>query len=104
VVAEEEDGVGGLDPLDHAEVLVEALDQVGPGVDLLHQDVRHGPVAVVDDDLGGAAGEGALDRGVDISGHHPPHELVVGLAVEHFVSRRHSRDAFGVGGDEDAHQ
>ena len=46
-------------------------------IEVLEQQVAHGPVRVVDEDLGGAGVEGTEDRRVGVAGHeHPPPRIV----------------------------
>ena len=61
VVADERDGVdvAVLDALDHGEGLVLAGEHLGAVVELLQEQVAHGPVGLVDEDLVGAAVEEA---------------------------------------------
>ena len=66
VVADEGDAVhvAVLDALDHGERLVPAGEHLGPLVELLQQQVAHGPVGLVDEHLVGAAVEEAEHGGV----------------------------------------
>ena len=48
-------------------------------MDPLGQQVVHPPVAVVDQDLGRAAGKGALDSGVGLADHEVDRGRVAGM-------------------------
>jgi hypothetical protein len=103
VIAEEEDSIGVLDTLDHTQVFVESLDEIGARIEPLDEDISHRPVAVVHDNVGCAASEGSVNRSVDIISHHLAQELVVRLAKEQFVGAGDARDTFGIGRNQDAH-
>ena len=51
----------------------------------------------------GAAGEGAVDGGVDLLGHQPPRPLVLGVAGLALQRGHHPGHPLDVGGDENPH-
>lgn len=104
VVADEGDGahVRMLDALHHDQVLVAAGQHGGPPVEFLEQQVAHGGVRFVDDDIGGAGVEEARDRRVDVRGEHPAATLPL-LGTWSYVGRPGDPGALHVRGDEDLH-
>jgi hypothetical protein len=82
---------------------VESLDQLGARIETLDLDIGHRPMRVVDDDGGRPPGERSLDRGIDVVGHHRPHELVVHPAEHELVGVGDTGNALGVGRDQDTH-
>ncbi|GAA3210994.1 hypothetical protein GCM10020256_09480 [Streptomyces thermocoprophilus] len=70
MVADEGDAVdvAVLDALDHGEGFVPAGEHLHPWVQFLQEEVAHGPVGLVDEDLVGAAVEEAECGRVDVGG------------------------------------
>ena len=72
-------------------------------MELFGDEVESAPVAVEDDDVVGAAGQAALDRGVHLAGEQQAGLLVeAGRAVAGLLPHGDAADAFQVGADEDS--
>jgi hypothetical protein len=74
---------------------------------LLREEVPHGPVAVVHEDTGGPTGEGSLDGGVRLERHEaaeaPVFAGAAGVDRVGLVLVDHPGDPFHIHGEKDAH-
>src|SRR5690606_13787496 len=105
VVADERDRVDvpALHPLHHGEVLVPAGEHLGALVQPLQQQVAHGGVGLVDQDLGCAAGVEPGDGRIDVGGEHRPAALPLLGAGLDVGGPGDAGGAFHVGGDQNPH-
>ena len=92
-----------VQPLEHAKRLVEALDYLRPLVQVVHQQVAHDPVRVVDQDCLGPGVVGSADRAVGVAGHVPPAGLIFGAVRQDVLRIGNPRNPLHVDGDEDLH-
>src|SRR5439155_16019173 len=92
----------GTGASDHRPWLL-ALEQHGAGIEVLRGEVEHQAVAVVDEHLGGAAGERALDRGVRLTDYQCYRGRVAGIATVGRQAVADPTDALHVAADVDLH-
>jgi hypothetical protein len=78
-----------------------ALQQHGPRVEVLRRQVEHLAVAVVDEHVPRAAGEGALDRGVRLADHERDGRRVARIAPLGGQAVADAADALHVDADVD---
>ncbi len=104
VVADEDRrAVAIIQPLEHAERLVETLDHLGPLVQVVDQQVAHDPVGVVDQDGLGAGVVGSANGAVGVPRHVPPAGLVLRAGRQDVLRVGNPRNPLHVDGDEDFH-
>ena len=104
VVADHEDGVAALfQAAHHAQVARLAQHQAGAFVEAVRQQVAETAVRIVDQDLFGAAGDGALHGGVGLGGHPGAGAFVFAVACAHLFGVEDAGDAFDIGGNQDLH-
>ena len=93
----------GLRPGDHRPGLL-ALEHPGRRMEVGGQQVVHGPVAVVDQDVGRAAGQGSLDRGIRLGDHELDRDRVAHVLRVRRVRVTDPADALHVDADVDPHR